>query len=195
MSDVQLAGEETGGWTDADQDIGDEFDEVHPKRTGGKNKLFVVAALAVVAGSGWLYAAHMRGIHAVKGLTASQLNGTWALSSNAIAQFPGVMKQSVQFSNGTVSGTTVLKADSPSGVSRLPFPDHSVDNVKESGDGYKLTATWHGTYKVLTGNRVDLTIGKAGYTLGAAFNPKTHSLTFSHDILLTGGSKTVYSAS
>ncbi len=195
MSDAQLAVQESGAWTDMglDDDRLDEDSQIH--RGGKKKKLLIGVALTLLAGAGIAYTVHAKQMHVLKGLTSAQLNGNWVLSANAVSQFPGVIKQTVQFSGGSVKGTTILRADSPAGTAHLPFPDHSVDSVTESGDGYKLTANWHGTYKILSGNRVDLTIGKADYTLHASLNSKSHTLTFSHDVLLVGGSSTIYSAS
>ena len=185
---------ETETWSDLGLDAAEDENDVRTKRGGGKKKLLLSATALMLAGGCILYTLHARQLRAAKGLTAAELSGKWVLSSSALSQFPGVLKQSVQFSGNDVKGTTIIRADSPAGTDHLPFPDHTVDSVVESGDGYKLTAAWHGTFKVLSGGRVDLTIGKADYTLRATLNPKTHGITFSHDLLLVGGAKTLYTS-
>ncbi len=155
-----------------------------------KLQMFIAAGCVTGIWAG-VYLTRSKAVQQPPLLNANSIQGTWKFECKNSQS--AVVSQKVDFHNGSVEGITKLKADTPDGTAHLPFPDQSIKSIKESGDGYLLTASWQGTYKIAGKHHITLSIGQSKNRVRATFNPKEHTITLDHDFLLIYPDKAVYS--
>lgn len=130
-------------------------------------------------------------------LTEAVLQGTWELQS--LHDDPigpdkpsAVLSQRVRFADGKLHGETVLRADTETATTAMPFPDESVTRVDADADGHEVRVLWDGTYQFQDHEQIALHIGKAVYFVKAAWLPDKNSLQFNQDAILTFQGKALY---